>query len=509
MREDSPGVTERFPSPARTPPWLAAVVGLAIAAFFAYRISGAVADPDLYHLMALAREALRAEAVPRADVFAFTPTRPVVVDHEWGAALVAYLAATALGGPGILALRYAFAAGIAALSIRTARRAGADGAALAIAALVAIRLVEYGFSPARPQLYTFTGVAFTLACLERDRAGDRGWMAAHALGLLLWANLHGGFVVSFLLLGAYAVEAALARRPFRHVLLLATLESPVVIANPWSFDYPRYLARAIAMPRPIIPEWLPLLSPSAPPAHVLAFGVAVLLVAYGLWRARPRVTGGLPVVALTAFMALRSHRFLPIFGIAWMATVPPLLARTPLAELARSFARRAPRALAGTAGALALLLIFLVARERPWSLLVPNGPPSLSVGALTYPVGAARFLRASGFRGRLMTTFETGGYVSWKLFPDVLVSLDGRYEVAYPDRVVSDVMAFYDGSRPPEEILARYGPDAVLLPRASDRLRARIGWPVSYDDGAFAVLLRPGLELASVAGPVSTEDSFP
>jgi hypothetical protein len=485
------------------------VVGLAIATMFAYRISVAVADPDLYHQLSLAREALRADAVPRADVFAFTPTLPVVVHHEWGAALVAYLAATTLGGPGILALRYALAACIAALSIRTARRAGADGAALALAAPVAILLAGSGFSPARAQLYTFTGVAFTLGCLERDRAGGRGWMAAHALGLLLWVNLHGGFIVSFLLLGAYTVEAALARRPVRHVLLLAALEAPVVIANPWGVAYLGYIVRALAMPRPRIAEWAPLLSRGVPIALVLAFGLAVLLVAYGLWRARPRVTAGLPIVALTASMALRGQRFLPIFAIAWMATVPPLLARTPLAELAHSFVRRAPRVLAAAAVAVAVVMSLQLARGRPWSLSVPNVPLADSAEPFSYPVGAARFLRASGFRGRLMTTFETGAYVSWKLHPDVLVSLDGRYEAAYPDQVFADVMAFYDGSRPPEEIVARYAPDAVLLPRASDGLRARIGWPVSYDDGAFAVLVRPGLALASVAGPISTEDSFP
>jgi hypothetical protein len=502
-------VTENFPTTAPTPRFLPAAVSLALAATFTYRISIAVADPDLYHQLSLAREALRAGTVPRVDMFAFTPTHPIVVHHEWGAALVAHFVATTLGGPGILALRYALAGVIAALSLRTARRGGADGAAIAIAAPVAILIADWGFSPARAQLYTFAGVAFTLACLERDRAGGRRWMAAHAVGLLVWANLHGGFVVSFLLLAAYALEATLARRPVRHVLVLAALETPVVVANPWGASYPAYLVRAIAMPRPRVAEWAPLLSPGVPAAHAIAFGLALLLFAYGLWHARPRVAAGLPIVALTASMAFRGHRFLPIFAIAWMATAPALLARTPLAELVRSGARQAPRALAAAAGALALVMILLLSRARPWSLSVPNAAPSLAKEGLAYPVGATRFLRASGFRGRLMTTFETGAYVSWKLHPEVLVSLDGRYEAAYPEQVFTDVMAFYEGTRAPAEALARYAPDAVLLPRPQYALRAAIAWPAVYDDGAFAVLIRPGLALASITEPISTEDQFP
>ena len=502
-------MAERLPTVASTAPWLRAAVVAALAAMFAYRISLAVADPDLYHQLSFAREALRTGALPRSDIFAFTPTHPLVVHHEWGAGFVALLLAKTLGGAGILALRYLLAAAIAAVAVRTARLTGADGAAITVAAPVAILLADYGFAPARAQLYTFLGVAFTLACLERDRGGGRRWTVAHAIAFVPWVNLHGGFLIAFVLFGAYAVEAALARRRVRHVLVLVAVEAALVLVNPWGAAYPAYVLRAVAVPRLRIPEWAPLFAPGVPFARHFVFATALVLVAYGLWRGRVRTGAGITILAVTAAMAICGHRFLPIFAIAWLASAPALLAETPLADMVRSAAVRAPRALAAVAGATALAFALLLASGRPWTLAVPNAPPSATREGLAYPVGAARFLRASGFRGRLMTTFETGAYVTWKLHPDVLVSLDGRYEAAYPEQVFADVMAFYDGASAPASALARYAPDAVLVPRAKYGLRARIPWPAAYDDGAFAVLVRPGVPLAPVAAPVSTEDRFP
>jgi hypothetical protein len=50
----------------------------------------------------------------------------------------------------------------------------------------------------------------------------------------------------------------------------------------------------------------------------------------------------------------------------------------------------------------------------------------------------ADYLEESKFHGNLLTPFELGAFVSWKMYPDVHVSLDARFEVAYPHQVVAD-----------------------------------------------------------------------
>jgi hypothetical protein len=449
-------------APGRTTGCAQALAWSVLGAMFLYRISLNVADLDLYHQMALAREALRLGAIPKSDVFAFTPVLPTVVHHEWGAGFIALAVAGVLGGGGILALKYGLGAALALLTVRTAARVGGNLASVAFAAPIAIVLADEGFSPVRPQLYTFLFAAITLACAERDRVGDRRWIVLHAALFVVWVNLHGGFVIGPALLAAYAIEARMVRKPVRHVAALIGIEALLVMVNPWGPAYYPYLVRALTMGRPRIHEWDPLWAAGIAAADRYAFVIAVVLVAYALWRGGTRGAKGLVILAVTALAALRANRMLPIFALAWLTYVPALLRRTPLPELVASAARRHPRASRVAAAAMALVFLVLLGRARAWNLQVPARPAGQSGNAqLAYPVGAVAFLRASAFRGNLMTTFETGAYVSWKLHPAVKVSLDSRYEAAYPEAVFEDVLAFYEGRERPEDVLARYGAACV------------------------------------------------
>jgi hypothetical protein len=91
----------------------------------------------------------------------------------------------------------------------------------------------------------------------------------------------------------------------------------------------------------------------------------------------------------------------------------------------------------------------------------------------------------------------------------VKVSLDSRYEAAYPEAVFEDVLAFYEGRERPEGVLARYGADAVLVPPGHAALRGRLTWPRVYDDGSFAIFAHPGLSLVPASAVVAAHDRFP
>src|SRR3954453_14855419 len=95
--------------PSRLASWCA---GLGLAAMLLYRMGPSVADPDLWHGMALAREGAALGRAPWEDRFAYTPTLYPTVHHEWGSGVVAYLLATRLGGPGIVLARYALIAAL-------------------------------------------------------------------------------------------------------------------------------------------------------------------------------------------------------------------------------------------------------------------------------------------------------------------------------------------------------------------------------------------------------------
>jgi hypothetical protein len=100
----------------------------------------------------------------------------------------------------------------------------------------------------------------------------------------------------------------------------------------------------------------------------------------------------------------------------------------------------------------------------------------------------------------VVTPFELGAFLSWKLFPLIRVSLDGRYEAAYPLSLVDEHLAFYAARPGWPEFLARYPSDLVLARRDAPIVGAMpaASWRLVYQDDVFVLLVRPGLQLPVV-----------
>jgi len=136
---------------------------------------------------------------------------------------------------------------------------------------------------------------------------------------------------------------------------------------------------------------------------------------------------------------------------------------------------------------------------RPWRLEVPAEGPA---DAVVYPVGAVDYLAGAHFHGNLMTPFEYGAYVSWKMFPAVRVGMDSRYEAAYPGWWSERVFRLYRAQPGWQDTLAEYPTDALLARRGGSLAQAMGGqsaWRRVYADPSYEIWTRPGLDLP-VAG---------
>jgi hypothetical protein len=108
---------------------------------------------------------------------------------------------------------------------------------------------------------------------------------------------------------------------------------------------------------------------------------------------------------------------------------------------------------------------------------------------------AAMFLRDTRPGARVLTWFDWGEYAVWHLSPsDIRVSMDGRRETVYSQRVLSDHQRFYRGDPQMVDYPDRIGADHVWLPShftIVDPLLAR-GWTKVLDTGKSVVLARAG-----------------
>jgi hypothetical protein len=288
--------------------------------------------------------------------------------------------------------------------------------------------------------------------------------------------------------------AALARDGWP---LLATLLACLAgsLINPLGWRLWPYLATELSFApnRRYIQEWQPI---PFDVDHVWPLALLVLTLAFLLFVAllvqltRERVAG-LPAWAWLlsclplGLMAWQSIRHIPIFTI-WSAAVLGVLA--PAARTAWQGRRLWDLGWVGLSGLLALpacLTVTLVAQDlRP--VIFTNRNPL----GRTQPFGVAAFLKANHVSGRLYTPLWWGSYFSWELYPDVLVSCDGRNVTLFAPQTVADNLAFYHEENPDLDIPANAKAELLVVPADAPvlpRIHADGRWGVLYSD-ADAVL---------------------
>jgi hypothetical protein len=138
----------------------------------------------------------------------------------------------------------------------------------------------------------------------------------------------------------------------------------------------------------------------------------------------------------------------------------------------------------------------LFVSNRPWRLTVPGTTPD---GApAPYPVGPVEYLAQQQVHANLLVPFGAGAYAAWKLHPAVKVSLDSRYEAAFPPELLTEHLRFFAARAGWRAFLDRHPTDLVLTPAdapIAERLATQTAWTVVYRDDAYLLFARPGLAL--------------
>jgi hypothetical protein len=265
------------------------------------------------------------------------------------------------------------------------------------------------------------------------------------------------------------------------------------LLNPYGIRYWAYLAQAIPMARPYIGEWQPVAFDFR---SLLGFKALVVLAALTFLATPRRQWRGVIVLAVAATVAFRHNRHLSFFAIASVAYLSPQM--TPLLGRAMGTLRdRLARwpvltevLVAVMLGGLALGAVHQL-RQTSWRLTVP---------ASFYPVGAVEFIRVNHLAGNLATTFTWGEYALWKLYPMVKVSLDGRYETVYPERVLDDGFRLLYGLGGWWRMLEEYPTDMVLADKAypmASVVREHPKWTAVYEDDVSVVYVSTAKRRAS------------
>jgi hypothetical protein len=465
--------------------WLVVVLG-GIAVMELAQVPSAV---DLAYHLKVGELIVAERAVPRTDVLAWTTAGRPWLDQNWGAQVALY-GIWRLGGLPLLTVASALCA-VATWGLVAAacRRRTANLRLIAGAVLAGYAAAAAGLSP-RPQLFSMLLFAAELYLLEVARTRPRVALAIPLL-MVLWANLHGAFVVG---VGLLVIEVAAAvwrrDRPDAARYLLVTVASLAgLLVNPWGV---RVLGYAISFPANptvtgIVSEWGPATLRQLPGAMILV-AIGVLVVALVRAPSPERAPEQLLRMALLAALALWAIRAGAWFGLALPVALCALARQESPARV--GLAERGSPVLSGLV--LAVLGVTLVAA----SPLVTRGLLGSRPELRDAPAAAASWLAANPQPGRMLNYQPWGSYLELRLGPRVQVGFDSRVELP-PAGQWSRYHAVITGRWDAERLLETWGVGYVVTSRTGtpalvELLEASGRWRLVFSSGDQRVYLRVG-----------------
>jgi tetratricopeptide (TPR) repeat protein len=445
-----------------------------------------VDDLDLGWQMATARYILQHHHFPATTLFNYTVPNSFFIYPPFSG-IIFYLVYLA-GGYAALSWLHAIACtGTVAMLVC---RGGKTTAALAILAVPAIMFR----TNLRADLFSVVLFAVLASGLWRyhNNKPFRLWLLP--VSLLLWANLHPGFIFGFGMLGGYVLfeacdmlfgerrSASLARLQKAAPWILGSV--PVTLINPWGFKlYEAVLhqGKLTAYQTAFVTEWsgarfnAQALYQALHPRDAvsgdwwfMALGVFTILAF--LWNKR---LGPAIFVAALLYISIEHLRFQAVYAIA--VVVLGGAALPDLAEMlsgawarwkGRLGAAESPRAVATVSipGIAAAVLLAALSTVRIYDLVsnryfVDGLPMSLFGPGLSwwFPERATAFLLKRKLPGNVFHDFNVGGYLTWRIGQQYSDFADGR------------VIPFADGVMDEQKRIASLPPDSLELREAADR----------------------------------------
>ena len=381
-----------------------------------------VTDPDFWWHLTTGNWILSHHAVPHQDLYTFTVSDHRWIAHEWLSEVI-LAALFALGRLPLisLVLGAVTAAGFALVYLAIDRRVNFVIRGLVLALGVAAANPIWG---PRIQMVTFALSALTYLWVKRFCQGNSRALYALPAVMLLWVNLHGGFVFAYAIVGiALAIEGLryLVRRPgampfdrLRAMLYVLIAAVAVAVINPNGWDIYLYPFQTGGSPEQqrLIVEWF---SPNFQMSQMWAFELMIFLIVGAIALARRIELRQFVLLLLGLGLALHSVRNLSFFMLAAV----PALADYGQQAFERLKWRR-PLRLPKTSGltlaanVLILLVVSLVVLVASAPSLVQRVDGKLV--ARDFPIKAADFLTQHPAPGHMLNVYGWGGYLIFRLY---------------------------------------------------------------------------------------------
>jgi hypothetical protein len=426
--------------------------------------------------------------VPAYDPWSYTAGATRWYNHTWLWDVIASLL-FAHGGFTALILATIFLGGVIAVSLAAICLAGsATPVATSIAVICACILyptfaIPDIFLAAAPNIATLLFcVTFYGACLYRRHL----WLAPASM--ILWANMHGGFVLGLFILGVF-LAGALVRRDrsaFTAYAIAMAVSLVATLVNPLGFEtYAAVLLTVGHFVQRYITEWQPFTRLMGSPQIIPA---CVYILLFAILEMRGGNTAPAEARILSWFFLVLGAwqlRYLSIFFL--FSALPVAL------HLSRLGWFRPDHPVDGKQLGVAGLLLLALLPLLYWNV-VPAKPGLPQI----YPDTELAYLEQHFPRARLLNHWNYGGFLIFKNRGAIPVFVDGRAATAYPDVLLHEyfgLISWEVDEAAWKQVLEKYDVDAVIWPKVHEQLAAFLvvkeGWTQVHSGSVANLYVKP------------------
>jgi hypothetical protein len=389
-----------------------------------------------------------------------------------------------------------------------------DFSAFFVLSLVAIIGADFDYN--RPQIFSFLLFCYVLYLLHSYSRSGKGIYLLPLL-MLVWANLHGGFILGVVVILVFFCGESL-KYLAKSVLGMDSVSSmdKENLMRLGSFSFVSVFF-SLANPTGYKPFLFPFIQEKSVFTSIEEYAHPVFSEYHAFWLMLALLIFFLFVMTLMRRLdikdlllstilitaSLNGRRYIPVFAFGTAAFLSYSITICWRAVSDRGFMRRfldGKKRYLGAGGYVVFvsLAVFMLLR-----VILSGNALKMDVSERIYPSGAVSFLRENGLKGNMFNLYDWGGYLIWSLYPEHRTFVDGRTtsETAYVHYY--KILGGENGKRPDsplwKRLLDAYGTDVILISAVStagilhplaDRLYMDSGWELVFADGKSMLFVR-------------------
>ena len=451
-------------------------------------------DYDLFARLIVGERFIEHGILPFKDFLSYTPTHPWY-DHEWGSGVVFYILIKYLGAFGLLLFQAVMMFFTAVFVIKTQKlQKHAFPVSLIFMSVFLVLFLRLNPELVRCQLFSFLFFSIFLYILEGTRKEHFKGKLKNIIWILpllviFWNNVHGGVVSGIGLIAMYFAGALIEKKPWKKYLGAVIASGLLLIVNPYGVKYLDFLFSATTKQRTYIVEWWPFFALR----HILYYlppsiFAIICFISSFIKKRKFDITKTI-VLAVTLYMGLAHVKLLSLSVIAAASLCYNDIVLVCIK--CKKFLKK--------------LEVCLYPSIIILSLFIPMFSPLVPRADLDkFPFYEIEFLKINNIKGNIVTPFALGSYATYKLYPDNLIFMDGRYEEVYNDSEFMTLRNFELVESNWQDIMKNY-PTEILMPRKASNvypiLKKHPEWVHIFDGRVCGIFVKKGKEKFSYYQP--------